>query len=115
MSRPLKRVTKEELRNLFNAGAYWDRAQEGEFVEEIERSEEIRPTLRRKLRMPHKSVSQTVAYRLPGGEKVALVHQYVRPDGRIRGKPDPKYLKIDGVIHTPHLEPSADPTSTAKG
>jgi len=55
--------------------------------------------------MPQGSQSQIVAYRLPGLGKIALVHQYVRPNGTVRGKPDPKYLVIDGVIHALHLKP----------
>jgi hypothetical protein len=41
MSRPLKRVSKKELRKLFNAGAYWQKAQVGELEADIERSREI--------------------------------------------------------------------------
>jgi hypothetical protein len=105
MPRPHKRVSREELRELFNQGRYWERAQEGEFVEDVEQSDEMRPSLRKKLEMPHGSVSQTVAYRLPDRTKLALVHQYVRPNGVIRGKPDPKYLLIDGVVHIPFPKP----------
>ncbi len=55
--------------------------------------------------MPLGSQSQIVAYRIPGVGKVALVHQYVRPDGTVRGKPDPKYLVINGVMHAFHPKP----------
>src|SRR3954447_7601668 len=99
MSRPLKRVTKKELRALFNSGAYCEPAQLGKVEEHIERSREIAQDLCRKLEIPVGSRSQIVAYRLPGLGKVALVHQYVRPDGTVRGRPDPKYLVVDGVIH----------------
>jgi hypothetical protein len=104
MSRPLKRVTKKELRALFNRGAYCDPDLRGKVEEHIERSSDIAQDLCRKLRMPHGSQSQIVAYRLPGLGKIALVHQYVRPDGTVRGKPDPKYLLVDGVIHALHLK-----------
>jgi hypothetical protein len=35
------------------------------------------------------------------GEKVAGVHQYLRPDGTIglSGRPDPKEVYIDGVLY----------------
>ena len=105
MSRPLKRVSKKELRKLFNAGAYWQKAQDGALEVDIERSREIAQPLCGKLRMPPGSVSQIVAYRLPGGAKVAVVPQYVRPDGQVRGKPDQKYLLVDGEILTPHPKP----------
>ena len=55
--------------------------------------------------MPLGSRSQIVAYRVPGLGKVALVHQYVRPDGTVRGRPDPKYLVIEGVMYALHLKP----------
>lgn len=55
--------------------------------------------------MPEGSQSQIVAYRLPDIGKIALVHQYVRPDGKIRGRPDPKYLVVDGVLYALHLKP----------
>jgi hypothetical protein len=105
MSRPLKRVSKKELRDLFNRGAYCEKAQLGKVEEDIERSSNIAQELCRKLGMPLGSQSQIVAYRIPGMGKVALVHQYVRPDGTVRGKPDPKYLVIDGVMHALHLKP----------
>ena len=108
MSRPLKRVSKKELRALFNKGAYCDPKQMGKLEKQVERSKEISQELCRKLQMPLGSQSQIVAYRLPGQGKVALVHQYVRPDGSIRGKPDPKYLLIGSEIHALHLKP---PTS----
>jgi hypothetical protein len=105
MSRPLKRVSKKELRDLSNRGAYCEPAQVGKVEEDIERSRNIAHELCRKLGMPPGSQSQIVAYRLPGVGKVALVHQYVRPDGTVRGKPDPKYLVVDGVMHALHLKP----------
>jgi hypothetical protein len=106
MPSSFKRVTKEALREIFNRGSYWERAQSGEFEEDIEQSDEISPRKRRKLGMLHGSVSQIVAYRLPNGQKIATVHQYVYPSGEIRGKPDPKYLLVDGVIYMPFLTAS---------
>jgi hypothetical protein len=105
MSRPLKRVSKKELRDLFNRRAYCEQNQIGEIEEDIERSRDIAQNLCRKLGMPPGSQSQIVAYRLPGIGKIALVHQYVHPDGSVRGKPDPKYLVVGGVIHALHLKP----------
>lgn len=44
--------------------------------------------------------SQIVAY-YDGNERVALVHQYLRPDEMIgaSGLPDPKELREEGVIY----------------
>jgi len=42
-----------------------------------------------------------VAYLDAGGQRIALVHQYLRPDGTIggSGRPDPKELLEDGIIY----------------
>lgn len=50
---------------------------------------------------PYCTRSQIVAYTLPTGKRVAVAHQYLRPDGRIgaSGKPDPKRILEDGVIY----------------
>lgn len=44
--------------------------------------------------------SQAVAYVLDDGTRVAVVHQYLRPDGSIGGSglPDPKRLLWHGEI-----------------
>ncbi len=107
MSRPLKRVSKKELRALFNRGAYCEEGRLG-VEEKVERSREIPGELCRKLGIPPGSQSQIVAYRAPGLGKVALVHQYIRPDGNVRGRPDPKYLVIGGEIYAFHPKPPSD-------
>jgi hypothetical protein len=45
-------------------------------------------------------LSQTVEY-YDGDNRVALVHQYLRPDGTIgaSGRPDPKALLEDGILY----------------
>jgi hypothetical protein len=42
-----------------------------------------------------------VEYLDPSGDRVALVHQYLRTDGRLgaSGRPDPKWVVITGVRH----------------
>jgi hypothetical protein len=117
LARSIKRVCAKELRKKFNDGRFWERAQEGEFEERFDRSEPISPRKRKKLDMPGGSQSQTVAYLSADGKKVALVHQYVRPNGAVRGKPDPKYLKLDGQIYCLHVKPPecAELASTEKG
>jgi hypothetical protein len=112
MSRPLKRVSKKELRALFNCGAYCEEAMLDQLQEDIERSRPIAQELCRKLGMPLGSLSQIVAYRHPRLGKVALVHQYIRPDGTVRGRPDPKYLVVDGVIFALHLKPPGRPEAS---
>jgi hypothetical protein len=45
--------------------------------------------------------SQIVAYINSNGQQVALVHQYLKPDGTLGGscKPDPKELLLGGVLY----------------
>ena len=48
---------------------------------------------------PHGTKSQRVIYSR-GGEQIAIVHQYLLPDGRIgaSGLPDPKWLRDGDTI-----------------
>jgi hypothetical protein len=52
---------------------------------------------------PRGTRSLTVSYVNEAGERVFIVHLYLRPDGTIggSGKPDPKWLFEDGVIYIP--------------
>jgi hypothetical protein len=45
--------------------------------------------------------SQYLIYVDNNGKKVAGVHQYLRPDGKLgaSGRPDPKELLINGVLY----------------
>jgi len=46
--------------------------------------------------------SQILAYHDPdSGERIVLLHQYRRPDGNFggKGKPDPKVILINGILH----------------
>jgi hypothetical protein len=57
---------------------------------------------RRGVREPRGTKSQVVWYYDKWHRKVALVHQYLRPDGTVggAGRPDPKRVWKDGVIYT---------------
>jgi hypothetical protein len=91
-----RKVSREDLRRLFNDGQYWQRAQQGEFKLEIKR----RMTSLAQVGEPPGTVSQIVVYRDESGRAVALVHQYVRSDGSLggSGRPDPKELLVDGTL-----------------
>jgi len=104
--RPHKRVSAEELRRRFNDGKYWERAQSGEFTERVVREDEASPRARKRINLPHGTLSQILSYDDPQGRRVALVHQYLRPDGTLgaSGKPDPKWVRADGVIYAPELK-----------
>jgi hypothetical protein len=46
--------------------------------------------------------SQMLAYMNTSGHRMALVHQYLRPDGTIgaSGQPDPKKMFYKGVLYS---------------
>jgi hypothetical protein len=50
---------------------------------------------------PHGTLSQIVIYIDASDLQVALVHQYLRPDGTLggSGRPDPKKVLTDGVLY----------------
>lgn len=83
---------------MFNEGKYWERAKKGELRERVRKDSHPSPP-----RAPEPSCtrSQIIAYIDDNGEKVALVHQYVRPDGRLGAgrRPDPKRLLEGGVLY----------------
>ena len=96
-------MSKEELRRRFNEGRYWERAQNGELLEKVE--EEGSPSPR--VPLPPGTLSQTIAYWDREGRRIAVVHQYLRPDGSLgaSGRPDPKCLLEGGTLYAPHLRP----------
>lgn len=95
---PIKRVSAEVLRKLFNDSGYWERCQNGL----------LQPTLRKskhpsapRAKEPFCTQSQYITYVNSAGEKVAGVHQYLRTDGTLgaSGRPDPKEVLIDGILY----------------
>jgi hypothetical protein len=90
-----KLVSKQELRQRFNEGKYWERVKSGE-LREIVRTD--KPT--KAAHQPSGSRSQIIAY-FDGSRKVAIVHQYLRADGSIggSGRPDPNEITEDDVIY----------------
>jgi hypothetical protein len=92
---PRQRITPSELRRYFNDGRYWERAKAGE----------LRMAIVSDKRCPLESEplgtrSQIIAY-FDGSQKVAVVHQYLRPDGTggASGRPDPKQLRVGDCIY----------------
>jgi len=86
------------LRQLFNDGEYWQRAQYGDLFQTVEAEGHPSPPISGE---PFCTYSQIVAYRDDHGHQVARVHQYLRPDGSIglSGRPDPQLLLEDGVLY----------------
>lgn len=94
-----------ELRDRFNRGGFWDRAQRGELRLDIVSDNHPSPPLADE---PFCTYSQLIEYYTLTGTKVAVVHQYLRPDGTIgaSGVPDPKMVLDRGVVYM-----AASPTS----
>src|SRR5262245_8607471 len=94
----LKFVKAEYIRKIFNDERYQERTATGEFTAVLKKSKH--PAAPR-ARMPVCTRSQLVAY-LDGRKRaVAIVHQYVLPNGDIgaSGRPDPKWLRHGGNIY----------------
>jgi hypothetical protein len=96
---PVRIVSKDELRQLFNDQRYWERAEAGEFRQQILRDGHPSPPLANE---PFCTRSQIVAYINRYGNQVAMVHQYRRPDGTIglHGRPDPKTVLFNLELYT---------------
>ncbi|MBA3415659.1 MAG: hypothetical protein H0U10_10585 [Chloroflexia bacterium] len=96
MRLPSRTVSEAELRRRFNEGEDWLRTQSGELTAEVRRSGHPSPEGSGE---PYCTQSQIVAYSDRMGRRVAVVHQYVRPDGTVggSGRPDPKMVVEDDV------------------
>ena len=86
------------MRRMFNESNLWVRVQQGEFTQALMTESHPSPP---RASLPECTRSQILAYYDPHGVKVALVHQYLRPDGSFgaSGRPDPKKLLLDGVLY----------------
>ncbi len=91
---------KVELREAFNSGQFWERAQRGEFTLEFERDTHYTRQVARERNFTYCTRSQTVRYFDGYGEMIALVHQIRNPDGAVgaSGKPDPKFLRLETEV-----------------
>jgi hypothetical protein len=98
MGLPLKIVPAADLRKIFNDLRLWERAQSGEYDEVVWRDGHPSP---KRSGEPYCTRSQIIRYRDRSDRTVAIVHQYLRPDGTIggAGRPDPKRLVRHGVIY----------------
>lgn len=104
---PIRRVPATEIRDLFNDRQYYHGIASGDIFEDVLESVHATPA---RSGQPFCTHSQLIAYRERNtNKKLALVHQYLRPDGRIgaSGRPDPKWLLGDDEILCP------DPLSSA--
>lgn len=91
---PEEEVTKEIIREIFNEGKYFERAESGELKSMMKRDSHPDPPPHDE---PYCTRSQIVYYLTIENEVCAVVHQYRRPDGKIgaSGRPDPKRLYLE--------------------
>ncbi len=88
---PTRGISASELRKIFNEQGYWERLNHQPYTRSVYSTH--RP---RHGDFEPGTVSQMFEFRL-GQTKVALIHQYISPDGTST-MPDPKYLLHDGEI-----------------
>lgn len=85
------------MRRQFNENGFLQRLEDGELsaLPIKDRELETPPA-----GMPPGTRSQTVVYLDRSGTRVAIVHQYLLPDGKLgaSGQPDPKYVLVRGQI-----------------
>jgi len=94
---PVETATPTIIRQLFNNGRFFEKVKSGEFTTKMKRnSHPANPPGN----MPVCTRSQTLCYCKPNGQVVAIVHQYLQPDGTVgaSGLPDPKYLVLEDRI-----------------
>src|SRR5256885_541282 len=96
-SLPVITVSEQTLRDIFRQERYWERAQAGDLLQIMIRVGRYSPSFE-----PAGTKTHMVKYidKLTN-QQVAVVHQYVRPDGSLgaSGQPDPKWLFHNGVIY----------------
>src|SRR6476661_1025519 len=104
MAPPVKIVAAEYLRKMFNDDLLWERAQTGEFTELVWREGHPSP---KRSGEPFCTRSQVIRYLDRSNRLVAVVHQYLRPNGTVGGSgmPDPKRMFKNGVIYAVRAHP----------
>jgi hypothetical protein len=97
---PIKFVSENEIRRIFNDNNYLYRINSGDFTKETIYDEHVKRT---KPKIPKCSRSQIIAYRDSSGQDVTKVHRYLRRDGSLggSGKPDPKWLLHENILYLP--------------
>ncbi|SRR6266508_4328032 len=97
MATEIRFVDEKTIRRLFNEARYAERAQTGEFTEQVLYEEE--PSHRS--RQSRGTRSQRVAWFDTTGGYMATVHQFLRADGSLAasGLPDPKRVRIGSITY----------------
>ena len=92
-------IDERNIQTLFNNSEYPEFIRSGRLKQTLlKRSHMQNPDLRQG---PHCTHSESHLYTSDDGEYLVVVHQYVKPDGMLgaSGKPDPKRMKLEGLIY----------------
>jgi len=94
---PVEWVSNTTIRKIFNQGGYVKQIEKGELTVHRKRNSHPDPPPKGE---PFCTHSQILYYYTKDGSPVAIVHQYLRPDGSIGGSglPDPKRLFLPEKI-----------------
>jgi hypothetical protein len=86
-------IPQRDIQRLFNDGKYAEKVQAGIFKTKIVKDKHPAPSF-----LPYCTHSQCLSYHDESGKKIAIVHQYLKPDGTLgaSGLPDPKLLIHNG-------------------
>ena len=109
--RPIEQVATSIIQSIFNKKQFYQRVISGELTTVLKPGGN-RHLKKRPADIPYCTYSQMINYVNADGELVALVHQYLLPDGSIgaSGLPDPKLLFLpDRIIqHKKELDDNCD-------
>lgn len=96
----VKYVSSNSIRKKFNESQVPRMIADGKLVPKYLRDEQLKEPEKRRHPEPHGTRSQTIRYSDTNGQWVAVVHQYLRPDGTLgaTGKPDPKRLRVGNTV-----------------
>ena len=102
--RPVNRVTNDIIRQYFNQSQVLDQVQNGYLNAVITKDNHLDDPPPSE---PFCTHSQILWYYTRDGDPVAVVHQYLRPDGTLGGcgLPDPKRLYLaDRILYVSHSD-----------
>lgn len=102
--RPVEEVTEDIIRHHFNNSQILERLQAGNITIEIDFNKHKDPPPNGE---PFCTRSQILYLYERNGDPIAVIHQYIRPDGSIgaSGLPDPKRLFLPDRIMFVHSKP----------
>jgi hypothetical protein len=95
-NKPIEWVTNDIIRQIFNESQLASRASNGELILHLKRNSHPEKINNE----PYCTNSQIVYYYSQSNVPLAVVHQYLRPDGTLggSGKPDPKRIFLPDKI-----------------